>query len=375
MVQSLSHMLELPKRITLAEQTAHSIRKAIEDGAWPDALPGERRLSEIFKVSRPTVRAAVQLLANDGWLDLRRDRRNRRITRRPRSGARPASLVCVVTQVPVARWSEAVHHAYSEIRARLAGDGFAVEVLVCGEGGIAAHQRKVSAYLKQNRVNCCVLLSVKYDLQRWLAGLGVPALVIGSRDPNVKLPSFEVDYRATCRHAAATFLRLGHRRLALIVPNTRRGGDLASEEGFLEGVRRFPARPAASATVARHQDTGASILQQLDQLFSAKEPPTALLVTASRHAFTLLYGLLARGLRIPQDVSIISSDPDPYFHLVSPPFTHYAFPGGVYVNRLTRLCLKLVREGRLPPKAHLIEQKYVAGATVARAPDAAPPGA
>ena len=58
--------IAIPKRTSLADQTAAGILKAVEDRAWADYLPSERRLCEIFQVSRPTIRGALRSLAKSG---------------------------------------------------------------------------------------------------------------------------------------------------------------------------------------------------------------------------------------------------------------------------------------------------------------------
>lgn len=362
-------MLELPKRISLAEQAAGSIRKAIDDGIWKVSLPSERRLSDIFKVSRPTIRSAIFLLAKEGLLTIATSRRTRLIAHNGGESASQPSLVCIVTPVQQPRWTEHMYQAYTEMRARLAGHGFITETLLCDASQPAVSQRKIEAYVQKNQVRCFVLLSVPYEMQRWFASRGMPALVVGSCGPAVRLPSFEINNLSTGRHAAGTFVRLGHRRLALLVPDSRRGGDLACEQGFRAGGARSGRRDAAEVVVLRHKDTTSSVLAQLGRAFESATPPTAFLVTIARHAYSLLYFLQRRGLHVPEDVSIISADPDPNFQLVSPTFSHYAFEGDAYSTRLVRLVLKLLREGSLPFRAKLIEQKYIPGETVAAAPD------
>lgn len=80
---------EIPKRNSLAAQSADSIRKAIEEGTWREYLPSERRLCEMLRVSRPTIRTALRLLAEGGWLEIRQGRRNRLLNRS--SGAWPGA--------------------------------------------------------------------------------------------------------------------------------------------------------------------------------------------------------------------------------------------------------------------------------------------
>lgn len=361
-------MFELPRRISLAEQTATSIRKAIAGGTWTGTLPSERRLCGLFNVSRPTVRSALHMLARDGWLDIREGRSNRISPSAPAPDASPTHLVVLVTHLPVGRWSQAIYEAFADIRTRLAVDGFVTEVLVCDGPTLNVQQRRIDSFLKQNRVLCCVLLSLRYELQQWFSEHAVPALVIGSCAPNIRMPNFEVDLRAASRHAAGLFLRLGHRRLAVIVPDSRRGGDMETEQGFLETVSRFSRGDNARAIVVRHHAASSNLIARLDELFSRGHAPTALLVAEPHHAITTMLCLQRRGLRVPHDVSVACRDADPLFRLTFPRVTHYEFEGEAYAHALARMMMKLVREGRLARKSRLIGMRYVEGDTVARCP-------
>ncbi len=56
-----------------AELTENRLIDAILDGAFPigSSLPGERKLASQLKVTRPTLREALQRLGRDGWLEIR----------------------------------------------------------------------------------------------------------------------------------------------------------------------------------------------------------------------------------------------------------------------------------------------------------------
>ena len=54
----------------LRDQIAEVIRTRIADGVYPPrrAIPGEHALAAEFEVSRPTVRAAIEVLVAEGLL-------------------------------------------------------------------------------------------------------------------------------------------------------------------------------------------------------------------------------------------------------------------------------------------------------------------
>jgi len=62
-----------PQPFRPAQHTQQQLITAILDGAYPPGspLPAERRLAELFGVTRPTIREALQRLASEGWVTIR----------------------------------------------------------------------------------------------------------------------------------------------------------------------------------------------------------------------------------------------------------------------------------------------------------------
>jgi DNA-binding LacI/PurR family transcriptional regulator len=354
---------DLPKRVSLSVQAANAIRQAIADNTWTEYLPSERRLCEMFQVSRPTIRTALHLLLKDGLIDIHQGRRNRLLpatTRHPQTQSR---LVGLIAPEPVSHLALVTYQGVSEMRAHLAEHGFTTEILVCPPGNARVQQRRITEFVRQNRVFCCVLISVSKELQQWFSARSIPALVLGSCHPQVKLPSLDIDYRSVCRHAAGILLGKGHRRLALVVPNSGVAGDLASEEGFGDAITHHHPNEAR-AMIVRHNGTAASITAKLDALFNSAHAPTALLIAKPQHVLIVIIYLLKRGLTVPDTVSLIARDYDHNFGIVSPPIAHYAFEEGVFAHRLSRLMLQMVSHGYLPPEPNLIFPKFLPGGTV-----------
>ncbi|MBI4621891.1 MAG: GntR family transcriptional regulator [Verrucomicrobia bacterium] len=266
-------------RTTLSAQAAASIRKAIGQGRWSEYLPSERQLCEHFQVSRPTIRTALQVLAREDLIEIRHGRRNRLLQTPPRSALAQNRLVGLVTPEPTAHLSPTAHLIISELRTHLAENGFATEIFVCPSGGLRARLRAVETFVRQNCVFCGVLISATREVQQWFAQRSFPALVIGSCHQGVKLPSLDVDHRSICRHATGIFLGKGHRNIALVVHKSGFAGDLASEQGFCEGIDQHPGPDRAHATVVRHDGSALNITAQLDALFKSDHAPTALLVS------------------------------------------------------------------------------------------------
>jgi len=362
-MNSSPHSFELPRRVSLSAQAASAIRQAIADNVWKDYLPSERRLCDMFHVSRPTIRTALHLLSKEGLIEIHQGRRNRLLASGNRKPAEQNRLVGLIAPEPVTHLAYVTFLLISEMRAHLAERGFATEVLVCPPAGERTQLRKVREFVRQNRVFCCVLISVNKELQQWFSDNSLPALVLGSCHPQVRLPSLDIDYRSVCRHATGTLLGRGHQCLALVVPNSGMAGDLASETGFNEAVSQHQ-QGEARATIVRHNGTAASITSKLDALFKSAHAPTALLIAKPQHVLIVIISLLTRGLSVPDTVSLIARDYDQSFGIVSPPIAHYVLEEGALAHRLSRLMLQMVEQGNLQPEPNLVFPKFLPGKTI-----------
>jgi DNA-binding LacI/PurR family transcriptional regulator len=352
--------LKLPDRATLSTQIASAMKEAMANGLWTEVLPSERRLSEMFEVSRPTVRAAVRELARAGLIK-QRLRRNNTIA----CGATPVTrsrLVLVVTTEPLSRLAPESYYGICELMTHLIKHGFTTEVFVC-KGRDETQCDKLRSFVRTNQVFCCLLVSVGSTLQNWCAQQNIPALVLGHTTS--RLPSYDIDYRAVSRHASQLLVNNGHRRLALVVGSSQ-GGDLASAVGFLEGAQNGVHGQEVDATVVRHNGTSSGIEAKLRVLFRSASPPTALFVAKAQDAIVVLVSLLRQRIAVPQTVSIIARDQDPVLSAVSPRIAHYYFDQGAFSSTLTQLMLRMTTRGTLPPKPYLLFPKFLPGDTVGR---------
>lgn len=363
-MSSLPSALKAPERLSLSARVAETLRNAIAEGAWTDYLPSERRLCEMLKVSRPTIRTALSLIAKDGLIEIHQGRRNRLVRPAESTSQHQSRFVGLVTCEPVSHFSLATYQGISEMRAHLTEHGIATEFLVCPRGSAHLGRRKVEKFIRQYQVSCCLLLSVSRELQEWFSSQSVPALVLGSCHPAVKLPSLDIDYRSVCRHAAGVFLGKGHRQLALVVPSSGMAGDLASQQGFLEAVNQRARGSDARATIVLHNGTAEHITAKLDALFRSDQPPTALLVAKPQHVFAVLIYLLKHGLDVPDTVSFIARDQEYMLNTVDPPIAHYMLDKGTLATPLSRLMLQMVSQGYLTREQSLISPTYFAGGTV-----------
>jgi LacI family transcriptional regulator len=221
--------------------------------------------------------------------------------------------------------------------------------------------------VSQHPHGCWILVLSNETTQRWFERNKVPCIVAGSVYEGLTLPFCDLDHRAVCRHAAGLLMSLGHRKVALLLRKSRRAGDLETEAGFVEGVRQSP-HGDAEAVVAYHDATVASICSTVKRLMEQDPFPTALLVANAYHYLTVSGRLAQMGWKVPQDVSILSRDEDPFLPFVLPDPARYSASPHVMAKNLLRPVMELLEGGIIIHGSILIMPAFQRGESLAPPP-------
>ncbi|HEY1174352.1 MAG TPA: substrate-binding domain-containing protein [Verrucomicrobiae bacterium] len=359
-LSSPSAALPLPERVSLVTQTARILRLGLETGRWPGALPGERLLSEQLRVSRPTLRAALAQLEKDGLLQTSQGKRRQTVISQKRSRGSKSSApksICLLSPHPLDAVPPMVLFWINELRARLAELQLGMELVVRPSAYHAKAEKAWEELAASHPSAAWVLFLSNEPMQRWFAARKIPALVVGSCPADNPLPSVDVDYRAACRHAAQWFSGHGHKRLALLLPASGCPGDQESEEGFCEGALK------GEVKIVRHDETVAGVCARVDRLIALAEAPTAFLIARSAHALTVLTHLQRRGIKVPQDIALISRDDDAYLQHVVPTLARYTSRPQQFARKVGEALVQVLERGAKPGRAVRLMPEFLRGET------------
>ncbi|TPL46147.1 substrate-binding domain-containing protein [Mesorhizobium sp. B2-4-4] len=179
------------------------------------------------------------------------------------------------------------------------------------------------------------------------------ALDLDSEDGSVA--AIGVDNIAGASLAARHLTELGHRRFAvlalpfadgrtgIISPEELRAAAYAGTRDRLTGYFRELSRvgiDTSKVPVYETANDAATTKAGLETIFASGEPPTAILAMSDRMALATLEWLSARGLNVPDDVSVIGFDGVPEAALSEPPLTTVAQP----IAEMGRLAVKAILE-------------------------------
>ena len=353
--------------VSLSAQVADALREEINKGAWGEWLPGERALTDTFQVSRKTVRKALVLLSSEGQVEAVPTFGNRIVAGKSK-GRRsvPAEpVVTLLTPAPLDHMRPYTSLWVSHLKSLLIENGVRLRTMD-GKKFFSRHPGPALEKLAGQQATACWLLANSTEAtQRWFMEQGKACVIAGSCHPGIDLPHADLDHYALCRHAAGVLLGAGHRQVALLNERAGRAGDIESEAGFIAGVRDSP-HPAASALVVHHEHSPGSLGKALQRLLEMPKPPTALLVSNGASYLTVISALAQRHLRVPQDISIISRDAEPFLDFLVPMPARYAASPNAFAKKLLKPLLQSLRGETIVPRSTRILPAYTKGASLSQ---------
>lgn len=154
-----------------------------------------------------------------------------------------------------------------------------------------------------------------------LRSAGIPLVVIDpANTPPADMPSVGATNWAGGIAATEHLINLGHRRIGMITGPADVLCSLARVDGYRSALDRagIGYEPGLVKYGDFHHEGG---FARAVELLDMPNPPTAIFAGSDEHAFGVYEAARLRGLRIPQDLSVVGFDDLPLTRWVSPPMT------------------------------------------------------
>ncbi|WP_188824318.1 LacI family DNA-binding transcriptional regulator [Brucella endophytica] len=240
------------------------------------------------------------------------------------------------------------------------------EVITIDTEGRAANEKQVVMAARQGRFDGVVgvffNLGAK-DLEP-LGKAGVPVVRIeASRKSGGPLPIDDlfIDNLTAALKLTRHLINLGHRRIAMIAAPG--GPQRFRLQGYLDAMASIGADPMAFDAVTFTLEAGRDVV---DRLLVAAQRPTAIIAANDLMAIGVMQGLVARGLRIPEDISVAGFDDILASALVTPALTTVAQFQDRLGARAAKILLERLANGRSDPgRAEEMSFELVIRASVA----------
>lgn len=162
--------------------------------------------------------------------------------------------------------------------------------------------------------------SASRDYLGRLTSRGVQIVEYDYTPPHSLYPSVMLDNVGAMRQAVKYLYDLGHRRIAALGTYHPTIHPEERSRTFPEAMNAFGlAVPAEyQRVVLLNEDTAYDLTREL---LALPEPPTALIALTGTQAVGAYRAIREKGLRIPQDLSLLTFDNYPWTALVEPPIT------------------------------------------------------
>lgn len=192
----------------------------------------------------------------------------------------------------------------------------------------AIHRRATSArqWLDNVRTRVSdgiILVTTDLDpsLKEELRDLKVPAVVIDAVGvPDLATPTIGATNWSGGLSATEYLIELGHRRIGFVEGRPELWCSRARMDGYRAALEMAGLTVEADL-IASGEYTYESGFQAGRSLFAGEDPPTAVFVSSDQMALGVYEALRQRGLRVPDDVSVVGFDDLPEARWSSPPLT------------------------------------------------------
>jgi LacI family transcriptional regulator len=226
-------------------------------------------------------------------------------------------------------------------------------------------------HLASRRVNALVTTAARSgdaDLLRRFSER-IPACVLAVRSiEGSGLPFVIQDDHQGGTLAADHLIELGHKRLAQLRGPMDIETFAKRDEGFRE---RIGEEGLADATIPEHGEAltleeGRRLMALTLDAGGKRQRPTAVFAHADVMAIGAIEEMEARGLRCPQDISVIGYDDAPLVSHVHPPLSTIELPGAEMGRRAGEMVLDMIDDPGAKPESLSLPARLVARESTAR---------
>ncbi len=225
--------------------------------------------------------------------------------------------------------------------------------------------RRLALMVEKTEADAWVVCAATREVLQWFTQQKIPVFALFGRRRELKIAAIGPDHVPAIVEATRRLIDLGHQRIVFLdsLYNVSEPG--AAGTAFL-GALSASGITASSYNLPGWEGGLEGLYEYLDSSFQHTSP-TAIIASSSPTYFATLHFLLNRGIRVPQDLSLICVDDDPYFNQCRPSVAHIRWSSRPVVNRIVRW-VNNVSQGKEDTRQTLIKAEFIEGGTVGVAP-------
>lgn len=349
------------RRRSTTEQLFEFLHEELVDGRWSGTMPGVHKLAEELQVNRKTVEGALQMLEREGLLVPQGAGRRRKI-RLPQDLALPSLRIAFLAGDR--RFLRRDFHV--DLRHELHEAGHAVINAPKGMMELKMDLDRIANMVRGTEADAWVVSAGPRPVLEWFVKEGIPVFALFGRRRGLPIAGTGPDKTPGFAAVARRLAELGHRRIVMLTRERQRVPEPgATERAFLAELEACGISPS-SYNLPAWEESVDGFHACLASLFQVT-PPTALVFDEPTHFFAAQQLLMVRGLRVPQDISMVCTDDDPHFGWFQPSVAHIHWNSNLVVPPVVRWAADLAR-GKDNRRQTFIKAELVEGGTMGPAP-------
>ena len=352
-------MTQMPTQDAKYLQVMDWVRKGIESGRFRsgDRLPSEAQLSNMFGASRQTIRHATGELESE-----------RLVTRVQGSGTYIAGSAGSIadTAVPPSSWSArastcniAVVSTFYEsyifpqtlkgIEYVLAHNGYAMQVSFT-DNRINRERSILQSILEKDNIDGLIVEPAKSALPnpnlsyyQAIRDRGIPILFFNASYRDFPAPCVRLDDRKVASSATQVLIDYGHERLAGIFKGDDVQGPLRYQ-GFVETILQAGLKVRHEQVLWLDTPMAVNVSTIEEYLFSRIEGCTGVMCYNDEVGYQIIELALRRGLRVPEDLSVIGIDDSYLAGIGRVPLTSFPHPKEELGRKVSENMLRMIED-------------------------------
>ena len=349
-----------PSFPTITEQVSTYLREELLRGRWSGEMPGQKQLAKLLGVSGQTVELALGLLEKDGIIVGQGTGRRRKIVL-PEGHAPPALRVAVLFYEK----GDETHDMFIQLQIKLKAAGHTVVHAPKNLTDLGGNLRRLARMIKDTGADAWVVIAGSREVLQCFEQGQIPVFALYGGFDRMRIAGIAPNLVPAIVAATRRLIALGHQRIVILEITSTLSNPGPDGVAFLDELAAHGIE-AGNYNMPGWEGGFDGLYRCLDSLF-ARTPPTAIFLYSAPEYFATLQFLAHRGLRVPQDVSLICCNMAPYFKRYQPTISHVRWNDQLMVNRIARWA-KNIRHGKEDTRQTWIDAEFIEGGTVGVAP-------
>ncbi len=342
---------------TKSSQLADHLRKELFRGRWRELMPGRDTLASELSASPKIVAMALELLENEGLLRSQGPGRRRIIIKLAQNMNRALRIGILLPDRHDAKLDFIV-----DLKHRLEEEGLHPFILTNELSRKTGESRKLASITAKSSADAWILMSASHDALEWFTRQAIPTFALFGRRYRLPIAATGPDKDHAMRVATRRLLQLGHRRIVMIAQSERRLPQPGlGERAYLEELEKEGIKTSAY-NLPDWKESAKGLQERIESMFSIT-PPTAIIVDGPPLFLSVQQHIARLGYRIPEDVSLICTDGNPFFDWQYPTIAHLQWDSRPWVKHAVKWA-KDISKGKTNLQKHVTKCVFVEGGTI-----------